>query len=62
MSDDFKRPGKRPPVAEKMKTVTFQIKPSDYQAAQEMFESMGLSTGAGIRLAIMELMRGRKGK
>lgn len=46
-------------TGEKMKTVSFQIRPSDYHAAQAMFDSMGLSSGAGIRFAILELMRNR---
>ncbi len=59
MSDHPKRLPGRPPIAEKMKTFTFQMKPSDYLAAQAMFVDMGLSTGSGIRLAITELMRTR---
>jgi hypothetical protein len=53
-------PVKAKHTTEKMKTVSFQIKPTDYELAREMFAKMGLSIGAGIRLAITELMRSRK--
>ena len=42
---------------EKMKTVSFQIRPSDYEELQIIFETLGLTTGAGLRYALTEFKR-----
>ena len=47
---------------EKMKTVSFQIRPSDYAALKTVFFDLGLSTGAGIRFALNEFMKNRGAK
>lgn len=47
------------PASEKMKIVTFNIKPSDYERAVVLFESLGLPVGAGIRMALLEYLSSR---
>ncbi len=48
------------PAREKMKTVTFQMKPSDYEALKAVLADLGLAPGAGIRFALAEFMRNRQ--
>lgn len=55
----------RPPVEEKMRTISFQMKPSDIERAAAVFSALGLSQAAGIRLAVIEWINSRdpnKGK
>ena len=47
---------------ENMVTVSFQIKPSDYETLKGVFYQLGLKTGAGIRFALMEFLRNRGAK
>ena len=54
------RNGKKRVVREKMKTVTFQMKPSDYEKLKGVLEGLGLAPGAGIRFALAEFMRKHK--
>ena len=56
------RNGKKRVVREKMRTVTFQMKPSDYEKLKEVLEGLGLAPGAGIRFALAEFMRKHKEK
>jgi hypothetical protein len=56
------RNGKKRVVREKMRTVTFQMKPSDYERLKEVLEGLGLAPGAGIRFALNEFMRKHQGK
>lgn len=42
---------------EKLKTVSFQIKPSDYRELKKIFDELGLSTGSGLRFALTEFLR-----
>ena len=53
---------KNRPAKEKMKTVTFQMKPSDYEALKDVLADLGLAPGAGIRFALAEFMRKHQGK
>ena len=47
---------------EKMKTISLQIKPSDYESLKSVFHQLGLSTGAGIRFALTEFLRNRNSR
>ncbi len=49
--------GKKRVVREKMKTVTFQMKPSDYEKLKTVLDGLGLAPGSGIRFALNEFMR-----
>jgi hypothetical protein len=42
---------------ERMKTVSFQIRPSDYEELRKIFEGLGLSVGSGLRFALTEFKR-----
>ena len=59
MSEEIKRPKGRPATTEKMKAVTFHIRPSDYELLREAAEELGLNAGAGIRFALTEFLRNR---
>jgi len=48
---------KKVAAKENMKTVSFQIRPSEYKKLQKLFESLGLTTGAGLRYALMEFKK-----
>ncbi len=43
---------------ENMKTISFQIRPSEYEKLQEYFiEELGLKTGEGMRYALKEFQK-----
>jgi hypothetical protein len=46
-------------IKEKMESVSFQIKPSEYAALKVVFDQLGLGTGAGLRFALREFLRNR---
>lgn len=46
-----------PESKEKMKTVSFQIKPTDYENLKTIFNTLGLSAGSGLRFALTEFLR-----
>ena len=45
------------PQKEKMKTVSFQIRPSDYEDLRKIFSDLGLTIGSGLRFALTEFKR-----
>ena len=47
---------------EKMKTISFQIRPTDYATLKTVFYELGLTTGAGLRFALKEFLRNRVSK
>ncbi len=51
------RKGRGRVVQEKMKTVTFQMKPSEYEKLKAVLDGLGLAPGSGIRFALAEFMR-----
>lgn len=51
-----RKPG-YPENREALKHISVMVKPSDYEALREISEGMGLSTGAGLRLAVSEFLK-----
>lgn len=49
---------KRPPA---MVTVNFKMPGPEYEALKAYFQEIGLTPGAGLRFALAEFMRNRKG-
>jgi len=49
--------GEIPEGKEKMKTVSFQMRPTDYKKLKDIFSTLGLSPGSGLRFALTEFLR-----
>ena len=54
------RPQTAPEEETKMKAVSFNIAPTDYEAMKAVAADLGLGIGAGIRFALREFLK-RKG-